>query len=147
MFAYNPTVDDRSGEILAAGQVGAAQANAQMLQGIGQNIGDAIKSFAGVYAEDKALNAKAKAYGDFLKTHGTQLGFDPNWIAAYDKAPRDEQLAAGEIMTGGLGNSLRSLNYLQAQKEMWAGRAKGGGKAAVGDGGAAGDYVPGQGWL
>ena len=147
MFAYNPTVNDRSGEILAAGQVGAARASADMLQGIGNNIGEAVKSFAGAYAENKALDAKANAYGSFLKTHGTQLGFDPKWIAGYDKLPREEKLAAGEIMTGGMGNSLRSLNYLQQSQSIWGNRGAGGGRAAVGDGGAAGDYIPGQGWL
>ena len=141
MFAYNPTVDDRSGEILAAGQVGAAQANAQMLQGIGQNIGDAIKSFAGVYAENKALDAKANAYGSFLKTHGEQLGFDPKWIASYDKLPREEKLAAGEIMTGGMGNSLRSLNYLRESQTGWGNRGAGGGGGGGGGGGTAGRPV------
>jgi hypothetical protein len=61
MFAYNPT-PDRSGELLAAGQIGAAQANSQMMQGLGENIGGALQSLGSMYAEEKGLQAEAAGY-------------------------------------------------------------------------------------
>ena len=62
MFAYNPSVNDNSGQILAAGQVGAAQANAQMMGQIGQDIGGALKSLGAMYAEEKGMQAEAAGY-------------------------------------------------------------------------------------
>jgi hypothetical protein len=43
MFAYNPQVTDRSGEFLAAGRLGAAQSNAQMIEQLGEDIGGTIR--------------------------------------------------------------------------------------------------------
>jgi hypothetical protein len=47
MFAYNPTVNDRSGEILGAGQMQAAATNAQAMSQMGSDIGGALKSIGG----------------------------------------------------------------------------------------------------
>ena len=54
MFAYSPT-PDRSGELLAAGQLGAAQANQQMMGQLGEDIGGALSSIGNMYgkARDK----------------------------------------------------------------------------------------------
>lgn len=62
MFAYNPSVNDNSGQILAAGQVGAAQANAQMVGQVGQDIGGALANLGGMYAQNKGLQAEAAGY-------------------------------------------------------------------------------------
>ena len=43
MFAYNPTTQNRSGEILATGVMNAAQANAQMYNQLGEDIGGTIR--------------------------------------------------------------------------------------------------------
>ena len=137
MFAYNPTVNDRSGEILAGGQLGAAQANADTMKQLGSDISGAIQQFAGMYANNKALDAKAAAYGDFLSRHGAQLGFDPEWIKNYMKAPRDQQLAAGDMLTGnGMGSRLMSLNYLNQQAAAFprnTGTGGGGGGVSAGE--------------
>ena len=43
MFAYNPGVYDTSGEFLAKGALGAAQANQQMYEQIGEDVGGTIR--------------------------------------------------------------------------------------------------------
>jgi hypothetical protein len=60
MFAYNPQVTDRSGEFLAAGRLGAAQSNAQMLEQLGEDIGGTIRS-AGSAAAGFAMGGPAGA--------------------------------------------------------------------------------------
>jgi hypothetical protein len=60
MFAYNPQVTDRSGEFLAAGRLGAAQSNAQMLENLGEDIGGTIRS-AGQAAAGFAMGGPAGA--------------------------------------------------------------------------------------
>lgn len=55
MFAYSPTVNDNSGAILAQGQIGAAQTQAQMYNRLGSDIGGALESIGSMYgkAQDK----------------------------------------------------------------------------------------------
>lgn len=61
MFNYGPTVSDRSGEIMAAGQIGAARTQADMYNQIGSNIGNALAAIGGMYGEfqDKKQGAMA----------------------------------------------------------------------------------------
>jgi len=143
MFAYNPTVNDMSGQIMAAGQLGAARTQADMYNKLGQDIGGVLQQFAGMYANNKAMDAKASAYKDFLGKHGSQLGFDPEWIKGFMKAPRDQQLAAGDMLTGQFGQQIGRMEYLNRQAELYP-RRGGGGAGAGGAGG--GDYVVGGGW-
>jgi hypothetical protein len=185
---YNPTVNDRSGEILAAGRMDAARSNAQMLGQLGEDIGGTIRSagqaaagfamggpagaamamqgggggggrggsaaqpesvigsFISAYADNKALEAKGEAYGDFMKRHGQQLGFDPTYLDDFLKKPKRDQAMIGDqiigLSGGGGGNRMMSLNHLNRQAELYPGRGAGGGGAAAGGG----DYVVGQGW-
>jgi len=120
MFAYSPT-PDRSGEIIAAGQIGAAQSNAQMMSQLGQDIGGAITSLAGTYAQGKALEAKGKAYGDFMSRHGEQLGFDPQYLQDFLKKKPAEQAMIGDSIVGmqTAGRNLMSLNYLNRSGEIY----------------------------
>jgi hypothetical protein len=53
MFAYNPQVTDRSGEILGAGQMRAADTQAQMYNQLGNNIGGALSSLGEMYGKFK----------------------------------------------------------------------------------------------
>ncbi len=60
MFAYNPTVNDRSGEILGAGQMRAADTQAQMYNQLGNNIGGALASLGGAFGESMKENKNQK---------------------------------------------------------------------------------------
>jgi len=136
---YNPVVTDNRDKYITA----AAQTNAEAMGQMGQDIGSVIKQFAGAYAENKALDAKAAAYGDFLNRHGRQLGFDPEWIKGFAKAPRDQQLAAGEMLTGQFGQQIGRMTYLNRSGEIYGGGGSGGGG---GGGGGGGSYTVGKGW-
>jgi len=114
----------------------AAETNAQMMQGLGQDIGGAIAGLAGSYAEGKALEAKGVAYGDFLKSHGQQLGFQPDYLESLlKKKPRELAMIGDNLVGlggGGGGNRLMSLNHLNRQAELYPGRGGGGGGAGGG---------------
>jgi hypothetical protein len=101
----------------------------------------AAGALAGQYAENKALDAKGAAYGDFLKSHGEQLGFQGEYLDnLLKKKPRELAMIGDDILgMSGMGQRLGSLNYLNTQM---AGRGGGGG----GDGTQKG-YMPGQGWM
>ena len=117
MFNYDPGVNDESGKILGGAIMGTAETNAQMMGDLGQNIGNTIASFAGAFANNKALEAKGSAYGDFMKRHGDQLGFDPEWIKGFlSESPR-QQAMIGDSIIGmqNTGRQLMNMNYLNAQ--------------------------------
>jgi len=104
----------------------------------------AAGALAGQYAENKALDAKGAAYGDFLKSHGEQLGFQGEYLDNLLKKKPRELAMIGDNMLGmsGMGQRLNSLNYLNTQMAGRGGAPGAGG----GGGGGAGDYVVGQGW-
>ena len=117
MFNYDPGVNDESGKILGGAIMGTAETNAQMMGDLGQNIGNTIASFAGAFANNKALEAKGSAYGDFMKRHGDQLGFDPEWIKGFlSESPR-QQAMIGDSIIGmqNTGRQMMNMNYLNAQ--------------------------------
>jgi hypothetical protein len=53
MFAYNPTVNDRSGEIMASGQIGAASTRSDTMTQMGKDIGGALSAIGGMYGKFK----------------------------------------------------------------------------------------------
>jgi hypothetical protein len=157
MFAYNPGVIDRSGEIRAAADIARTQRQQQaMMDGAGL-VGDVAKTAVGFavggpagaamasggggggggdligtlvssFANKKAMDAKDKAYMGFFERHGDQLGFDGDYLAQLKNMDRDERVAAFDLMTGQPGQRLGSLNYLNQQM---------GPRAAYGTGAAA----------
>jgi hypothetical protein len=53
MFAYNPTENDQSGRIIAAGQIASANTQANMYNQLGNNIGGALSAIGGIYGKYK----------------------------------------------------------------------------------------------
>ena len=82
MFAYNPT-PDRSGEILAAGQMQAAQTQANMYNRLGADIGGALSAIGEMYgqARDKrsALKGMDTAMGAMADIGALPKGFLNNY--------------------------------------------------------------------
>lgn len=111
------------------------QANRQeFMQGQMENLMNSIGQFAGQYAENKALQAKGEAYGDFMKRHGQQLGFDPGYLEDFLKRDPREQAMIGDNIIGmqNTGNRLMGLNYMNQQANLFSG---GRGSGAGGGGG------------
>ena len=60
MFAYNPTVNDTSGQILGQGQVNAAQTTAGAQVRMVDDIGSALVGLAGAYGQARDKKAVLK---------------------------------------------------------------------------------------
>jgi hypothetical protein len=117
MFAYNPTVNDRSGEFLAAGQVGAAQTNAQMMVQLGQDIGGALASIGGIYAEGQQVKSDAKIYGDLIKFAAPVLGDNKGeMLKAYNGMDTRDQANFGRLLFGGGTFATMSQGYNFGQR-------------------------------
>lgn len=85
MFAYNPQTQDRSGEIMAMGQVGAAQSNAQMMGQIGQDIGGALTTLAAAYGQRQGTIAKGKNFKKFMGMAGSAFGIDEDKLGMFNE--------------------------------------------------------------
>jgi hypothetical protein len=103
MFAYNPGTQDRSGEIMAAGQMAAAQTQAQMMSNLGDDIGGAIASLANSYATSKAADAEVKGYDEVFKMFAPQLGVKGDDIERFLKMGTRERRAGYEGFFSNMG--------------------------------------------
>jgi len=167
MFAYNPGVIDRSGEFLAQGMVGAAQANQQMYEQLGENVGGTIRkagaaaagfamggpagaamamqgggerggrggggapdsilsSIVGAYAENKAMETKAKSYDKIADILGSSM-FSGNRGAMQAFAdlratedPREKVMGYEQLfsMLGPMSNMMMAQNRLGVQQDQ-----------------------------
>lgn len=164
---YNPGVYDRSGEIIAAGTMQAAQTQADLMRELGERARQTATAVAGFaaggpagaamasgggsggggegligslinsFANKKAMDAKDKAYLGFFERHGEDLGFDPQYLQQLKSMPREERLMSFDIMTGAPAQRLGSLQYLNTQASLFGGN-RGTGGGGGGGGGSAG---------
>ena len=74
MFAYNPGVADRSGEILGEGANNAAMLTMRSMENFGENIGNALSDIAGQYAQKEGMKRAGKAYKQTLPIFASALG-------------------------------------------------------------------------
>lgn len=87
---YSPGVEDISGQLLARGRLGAAQAYSSGIAGISGQYEQMMKK----REEDKAMLDAANATAKFLKTNGKYLGLDQDTV---DEITRDKP---GETVLG-----------------------------------------------
>jgi hypothetical protein len=132
MFAYNPQVTDRSGEILGAGQMRAADAQAQMYNQLGNNIGGALSSLGEMYGKFKdkkdMLKGMDPAVGAMADAGALPKGF-LNQYNRLDDATRPfifQAIASPMFQSYNAGQSAAA----QAQawdkyKKTWGGEAGG----------------------
>jgi hypothetical protein len=99
MFAYNPTVNDRSGEILGAEQMQAAATNAQMMSQLGSDIGGALQSIGGMIGGKMQANAQADSAFDAIAAIGQMYpGMKKISTALEGMDPRTRRLASMSIL-------------------------------------------------
>lgn len=99
MFAYNPTVNDRSGEIIGAGMMGAAETNANTMNQLGQNIGGALQAIGGMYGQaNQAAQAGDSAYEALGAIGQMYPGMKSAFTALGKMDPRTRRLASMSIL-------------------------------------------------
>jgi hypothetical protein len=82
MFAFNPGVNDTSGQILGQGMVSAANTTAQANVKLVDDIGGALVSLAGSLRRNGGHKAKGRAFKDAFKVIGPSAGIDMKQLEA-----------------------------------------------------------------
>lgn len=115
MFAYNPGVNDQSGQIIAQGAQNAAQVNAQMLSDFGQSIGSMLNTFGEAYKQKEQDKSDARIYGNLLKVIAPAFGQNGDAILQEYNANKNDRDKAnyGRTMVGSLG---AISNMMMAQR-------------------------------
>jgi hypothetical protein len=80
---YNPSVNDRSGEILAGYQTNASEITAAGNQALAQGITDGVTSMAGAYTQAKMQTAGGKAFKDFMGVAGPSMGMTDEQLKSF----------------------------------------------------------------
>ena len=116
MFAYNPTVNDTSGQILGQGMVGAAQTTANAQVKMADDIGGALVGLAGAFGDAgqlasqgdsayEALGAIGEMYPGMKSTYGALGKMDPRTRRMASMSILDNLGAVSQLGIAGLRNS------------------------------------------
>jgi hypothetical protein len=109
MFAFNPGVNDMSGQILGDAAVGAANTNAQANVKLANDIGSSLVSVAGSiasgYMKKKEMESAVKSGDQMLNMFGDQLGITEDQLKQfdYDGMSLDDKYAFHQNLWGNLG--------------------------------------------
>ena len=123
MFAYNPQVNDRSGEIYGAHQVQAAQATAAGQMSLGKSIGDGLESAGSSIAggmtkvqENAIKYDTAAGMLDTYKTNAKALGLDMQMLDGIEQkyANKPNELIGALTVVGKIGEN--NLDIQKAEK-------------------------------
>ena len=119
MFSYNPTVNDRSGEILAQHQINSAETQAAgnnaFANSLMEGATSAIGSIAGAYTQTKMQAAGGAAFKDFMKVAGPSMGLKNEQLKMFTSMNDQDAYQMSSMMLP-MGPSMISAN-------TWAPRA------------------------
>ena len=116
MFAYNPTVNDQSGQIIGQGMVGAAQTTANAQVKMADDIGGALVGLAGAFGDAgqlasqgdsayEALGAIGEMYPGMKSTYGALGKMDPRTRRMASMSILDNLGAVSQLGIAGMRNS------------------------------------------
>jgi hypothetical protein len=117
MFAYNPTVNDQSGQITAGYQTKSAEikaaGNEALAQGIAEGITSIVGGVAGAYAKGKAQTAEGKAFKEFMGVAGKNLGFTAEDLDFFKNIPDQDAYQMSNVAAPMLPSMFNAAIYQQ----------------------------------
>jgi hypothetical protein len=135
MFAYYGG-QNQAGQLVGQGASQAAAISAEGSQNFSNQLGLAALALAKGYADRQSTAARGKAYKNFVKTVGPEIGFSPNLIKELTSRP---DLEIGQMDPGLMNQAVShgtNMRYLDAKTaaQMQV-RGSGGGGGGGGGGG------------
>jgi hypothetical protein len=127
MFGFNPGNEDRSGEIIGQGVVGAANTTAQANVQFADSIGSSLVSLAAAYGASKAQAAELEGYDEVFKMHAPQMGIGGEDLDRFLKMPGQQRRAAYTSLYENYMPHRQRMEYLNTQASSFGGRNGAGG--------------------
>jgi len=115
MFAYNPGVADRSGEILGAGSAQAAQINAQAMAQIGQY----LASFGEMYGEQRDKRNALKGMDTTVMAMSDAGAVTPDFRDKYLAADEEVRPYLFQAIASPMFQSYNAGRSAAAQAQAW----------------------------
>jgi hypothetical protein len=119
MFAYNPTVNDTSGQILAQGQINSANTTARANMQLGDDIGSSLVTLASAYGkkrDKKELLAGMDKSVDAMSDIGAVTS---DFRERYMNAPDNVRPFLFEAVASPMFKSYSAGKSAAAQAEAW----------------------------
>jgi hypothetical protein len=133
MFAYNPQVTDRSGEILGAGQMRAADTQAQMYNQLGNNIGGALSAIGGMYGKFKDKKDMLKGMDSAVGAMADAGALPKGFLNQYNRLDDATRPFIFQAIASPMFQSYNAGQSAAAQAQAWDKYKKTWGASAGGD--------------
>jgi hypothetical protein len=119
MFAYNPQVTDRSGEILGAGQMRAADTQAQMYNQLGNNIGGALSAIGGMYGKFKDKKDMLKGMDSAVGAMADAGALPKGFLNQYNRLDDETRPFIFQAIASPMFQSYNAGQSAAAQAQAW----------------------------
>jgi hypothetical protein len=133
MFAYNPQTQDRSGEIMASGQIGAASTRADTMTQMGKDIGGALSAIGGMYGKFKDKKDMLAGMDKSVDAMSDLGAVTADFYEKYMNAPNNVRPYLFEAVASPMFKSYSAGQSAAAQAQAWDKYKKTWGASAGGD--------------
>ena len=129
MFAYNPTVNDTSGQILAQGQINSANTTAQANMKLGDDIGSSLVQLASAYGQARDKKAVLKGMDQTMGVMSDMKILPQGFLNNYNRLDEDTRPFIFQALASPMFQAYQKKqgykDYAEAMKPLYGSKTAG----------------------